>query len=120
MKTLKRNQRQFWYCLFDDTSENKDRYGNRRTEYSEPVLMKANVSEATGTAKMQQFGIFDDYNKVIVTCDMNCPITESSVLFIDKDPEHDSSGQPLYDYIVRRISRSLNSISIAIKKVNVS
>lgn len=120
MKTLKRNQRQFWYCLQNESEEMTDEYGNPSIGYDEPVQMKANVSEATGYAQMQQFGIIDDYNKVIVTDDMNCPITESSVLFIDKEPEHDSSGQPLYDYIVKRISKSLNSISIAVKKVSVS
>jgi hypothetical protein len=64
------------------------------------------------------------------------------VLFIDKEPEYGEAvtidyqesdtvlGEdtatpvtvqiPLYDYTVRRVAKSLNSISIAVKKVDVS
>jgi hypothetical protein len=57
------------------------------------------------------------------------------VLFIDKEPEYkeadyneataitfvESTVQvPVYDYIVRRVAKSLNSISIAVSKVKVS
>ena len=50
---------------------------------------------------------------------MDCPIAEDTVLFVDKNPEY-KDGKPLYDYIVKRVAKSLNSISIAISKVNVS
>ena len=66
--------------------------------------------------KMRQFV---SYDKVIVTDDMDCPIAEDTVLFVDKNPEY-KDGKPLYDYIVKRVAKSLNSISIAISKVNVS
>ena len=84
----------------------------------------------------------DNYDKVIVTRDMDCPIDENSVLFIDKDVEYGEAVTidyvpretvlgddeanpvtvevPLYDYIVRRVAKSLNSISIAVRKVDVS
>lgn len=82
--------------------------------------MRANVSAATGYAQTEQFGTFIDYDKVIVTDDMACPINEHTVLFIDKDVEYDGDGKPLPDYIVRRVAKSLNSISIAASKVDVS
>ena len=50
---------------------------------------------------------------------MSCPISEDTVLFVDKEPEYDGE-KPLYDYVVKRVAKSLNSISIAISKVNVS
>ena len=53
------------------------------------------------------------------TDDINCPIAEDTVLFVDKKPEYDGE-KPMYDYIVKRVAKSLNSISIAISKVNVS
>ena len=68
---------------------------------------------------MEQFGQFVSYDKVIVTDDMDCPIAEDTVLFVDKNPEY-KDEKPLYDYIVKRVAKSLNSISIAISKVNVS
>ena len=139
MKTLKRNQRPFWYCLFKEKAAIIDEFGNETGEsvvtYYAPVQMMANISQATGQSNTEQFGTLENYDKVIVTCDMNCPITETSVLFIDKEPEFtevvthiptavtttdDTVEVPVYDYTVRRVAKSLNSISIAVSKVDVS
>lgn len=124
MRALKRNKRKFWYCLYQDAEEIYDEYGNATGEYvpsySEAQEMYANVSPASGYAQTEQFGNLDSYDKVIVTDWVDCPIDENSVLFIDKEPEHDAShGLPLYDYTVRRVAKSLNSISIAVQKVDV-
>ena len=81
--------------------------------------MLANISPASGAAQVEQFGQFVSYDKVIVTDDMSCPISEDTVLFVDKEPEY-GGEKPLYDYVVKRVAKSLNSISIAISKVNVS
>lgn len=101
-----------------------DEYGNDTLEtyasYSEAYRMKANISTATGQSSTEQFGNLDDYDKVIVTDWMECPIDENSVLFVDKTPEFDGNMNPVHDYTVRRIAKSINSISIAIKKVTVS
>lgn len=123
MRCLKRNQRQFWYCLYQDAEELIDEWGNATGEY-EPIYgeqqsMNANISPASGYAQTEQFGNLDSYDKVIVTDWMDCPIDENSVLFIDKDPEYSIDGKPLFDYTVRRVAKSLNSISIAVQKVSV-
>ena len=136
----------FWYCLYDYKREIIDEFGNSTGQYilcySEPVKMMANISPATGMSNTEQFGNLENYDKVIVTDWINCPIDENSVLFIDKEPEFGESVTidyqesttlfgddtatpvtvqvPLPDYIVRRVAKSLNSISIAVQKVNVS
>ena len=124
MKTLNRNKRSFYYCLFSDTEAIEDEYGNEtgepRVVYGEPVKMLANISQATGQSNTEQFGNLENYDKVLVTDDLNCPIDENSVLFIDKEPEYSLDGDPMYDYTVRRVAKSLNSVSIAVRKVNVS
>ena len=146
MRTLLRNKQKFWYCTYVGEAELIDELGNRTGEkailYSQPVEMWANISHATGFSNTEQFGNLENYDKVIVTDDMNCPITESSVLFVDKQPEYTevtsndvvesntlfgddeiteiSYTLPKYDYIVRRVSPSLNSVSIAMRKVTVS
>ena len=122
MRTASRNKRKFWYCLFTGTETLTDAYGNEtgtKPLYSAAKQMSANISPATGSAQTEQFGNLENYDKVIVTTDMKCPIDENSVLFIDKEPAY-VSGQPLYDYTVRRVAKSINSISIAVRKVNVS
>ena len=144
MRCLKRNMTPFWYCLYESSEEILDDYGNATGEmdvrYAEAVQMFANISPATGYAQSEMFGDLDNYDKVIVTDDLACPIDEHSVLFIDKEPEYDTetipsdeetgtlSGdepepvvikRPKYDYIVKRIAKSLNSISIAVRKVEI-
>ena len=37
----------------------------------------------------------------------------------EPEPEPEPHGPPLYDYIVKRVAKSLNSISIAVRKVDV-
>lgn len=139
MRTLKRNERKFYYCLYANKTPIVDDYGNETGEsivtYQDPVEMKANISPATGQSNTEQFGNLENYDKVIVTDDLNCPIDEHSVLFIDKEPEYtevlthtttaittqdEAVSIPVFDYTVRRVAKSLNSISIAVKKVDVS
>lgn len=120
---MERNKTSFSYIPYQENAPITDSDGNeigRGTVYGEVGTMRANVSAATGYAQTEQFGTFIDYDKVIVTDDMTCPINEHTVLFIDKDVEYDGDGKPLPDYIVRRVARSLNSISIAASKVDVS
>ena len=147
MRDLKRNQTEFWYCLLIPNTQEAivDQYGNETGElipsYKKAVPMRANISPATGQNQVEQFGNLDSYDKVIVTCDMSCPIDENTVLFIDKRPEYTEvhtheivEGQalyaddevvektyelPKYNYIVKRVAKSLNGISIAVRKVDV-
>lgn len=146
MRALNRNKRSFWYCLFEEKISKVDEYGNDTGEYivryGTPTKMSANISPASGYAQTEQFGNLDNYDKVIVTDWMECPIDENSVLFIDKGVEYADAvtidyrpsdtvlGEdevipvtvevPVYDYTVRRVAKSLNSISYAVSKVNVS
>lgn len=124
MKTMERNKQRFFYLLYDRKKPVKDEDGNETGEetviYKEAVSFRANVSAATGASQVEQFGNLTGYDKVIVTDDLTCPIDENSVLFLDKEPEYDEDGKPLYDYMVKRVAKSLNSVSIAVTKVSVS
>ena len=124
MKCLEKNKVVFYYALFVSDEPGKDEYGNESGEphsiYSEPVSAKANISPATGVSQVEQFGRDLKYDKVIVLDDTNCPIDENTVLFVDKLPARDKDGNLLFDYIVKKIAKSLNSVSIAISKVDVS
>lgn len=124
MKCMERNKTSFYYALYSRKEPIRDEYGNLSTElkvyYEEPVKCKANISPATGVSQIEQFGSSLKYDKVIVLDDMTCPIDENTVLFVDKEPARDAEDNLLYDYIVKKIARSLNSIAIAISKVEVS
>ena len=134
MRALKRNQQAIWYCLYQGETEQTDTDGNytgeSATTYDAPVKMMANVSPATGQSNNEMFGNLTDYDHIIVTDMTDCPIDENTVLFFEKTPEDvpvAGSDPPAtvkspdgYNYIVRRVAKSLNSIAIAIRKVDVT
>lgn len=124
MRCLKRNKKAFWYALYRDKQPVFDEYGNRtgavKIIYSEPQRLEANISPAMGDSQVEQFGNSVQYDKVIVLDDVNCPIDENTVLFVDTAPQTDEDGNLLFDYIVKKVAKSLNSVAIAIKKVEVS
>ena len=125
MRCLSRNKRTFYYAIYQGETEIVDDYGNATGQYTvaygNPVQMYANVSAARGTADAELFGINTVYDKVIVTDDMSCPIAESSILWLDAEPTIvEGATETPHDYIVTRVAKSLNSIAIAVRKVEVS
>ena len=133
-----RNDTDFWYCQYDPTIQHLiiDSNGNETGEvvphYGQAVAAYANISPAIGAAQFESFGNLGSYDKVIVTRDMTCPINENSVLFIDKQPEYttvttydETTGQPVtyqlpkYDYLVKKVAKGLDAISIAVTKVSI-
>lgn len=113
-----------WYCTYAGRTRKTDADGNligqKMPSYNEPVPLDIHVGWARGSADMDIFGIALDYDKPMVTDIMDCPIDENTVLFVDKQPEFDDNDLPMYDYIVKRVAKSKNYITYAIKKVNVS
>ena len=124
MRIMERNKKAVWYCLYDRKEPIIDEDGNETGEeqivYKPVQSLRANVSAASGSSQVEQFGNLAGYDKVIVTDNTSCPIDENTVLFIDKEPEYDEDGKPLYDYMVKRVAKSLNSVSVAVTKVSVS
>lgn len=126
MRCLTRNKVTIYYALFSHKEEIFDDYGNKTGEYEviygKPVEFSANVSAAQGEIQTRQFGDSDTYDKVIVLDNAGTPIDEYSVLWVDTLPEikEDGTTDTPYDYIVKKVARSLNAVSIAISKVNVN
>ncbi len=119
MRCLIRNKRIFFAALLLRTEPVRDEYGNEtgesRNVYGEPFEVRGNISAARGELSTRQFGENEGYDRVIVLDDPNCEIDEYSVLWIDSTPD---GGAP-YDHIVKKAARSLNSVSLAVAKVNV-
>ena len=126
MKCLNRNKSSFYYALYDNKFEILDEYGNNtgqyEVKYMNPVRKKANISTAMGNKESRQFGDSVIYDKVIVLDNVNIPIDEYSILWIDTLPvinEEDGTTTTPHDYEVTAIAKSLNSVSIAVSKVKV-
>jgi hypothetical protein len=134
MRCLLRNKSRFFYSVYIGKVPVKDEYGNVTGEYeiqlSNPTEGYANISAAKGETQTRQFGENESYDKVIVLDDVNTAIDEYSVLWIDSEPQLNEDGSLAlnskdevitpYDYVVTRKAVSLNSVSIAVRKVEVS
>lgn len=121
-----RNMRTFYYATYESKDELKDEYGNRTGEYkinyTKPIRCKGNISSAQGEIQSRQFGDSVSYDKVIALGEVNIPIDEYSILWVDTPPtiNDDGTTDTPHDYIVKQVARSLNSVSIAISKVDVN
>lgn len=134
MKCMEINKVKFFYALYESKEPVIDDYGNSTGEYevihSEPQEFFANISAAKGTTQTQQFGDNITYDKVIIF-DSDAPsIDEYSVLWVDTMPEFDEYGHLAvndegetitpHDYVVKKVAKSLNTVLVAISRVNVS
>lgn len=125
MRTRQRIARTFYYRLYTGEVEIVDDYNNPTGQYTktyaDPVAFKANISPPSGEDVIEIFGALERYDRVIQTCDMACPVNEKSVLYIDTVPTQGADGVwSAHDYIVSRVSPSVNTIRIGCTKVNVS
>lgn len=121
MRLLNRNKQLIYYRLYRKKDAVTDGAGYETGEddisYSEAHPLRCSVSPATGNSVAEMFGTLDNYDKVLITEDTDCPIDENSVLVIDHLPR--ASESAYYDYIVRRVATSLNFKAYAVSFVNV-
>ena len=118
MRTLEINKQPMWYALCTGKTEVIDEYGNHtgvfELTYSAPVYYPVNMSESRNIVNFESFGITADYDRTFVTSDLSCPIKEDTIIWFGVDP----TTAP-HNYVVHRIANSLNSITIAIRAVDV-
>lgn len=125
MKCMARNKSRVWYSLYIGSEIGYDEHGNELPSpvltFGNPVKIMANVSAARGSVQEVQFGLNENYDRVLVTDDVGIPLTEASRLWVDTMPviKPDGSTDSPHDYIISKIARSLTNVSVAISKVNV-
>lgn len=124
MRCMVRNKSKFYYASYIGETEIIDEYGSGEYEisYSKPIVSTGNISAAQGEMQSRQFGESESYDKVIVLDDINAPIDEHSILWVDTLPHlnEDGTTDTPHDYIVKKVAKSLNGVSIAIRKVIVN
>ena len=125
MRCMVRNKAKFYYASYLGEIEiiNEDGFdtGEYEITYTNPKAINGNISAAQGEMQSRQFGESESYDKVIVLDDINAPINEHSILWVDTLPHlnEDGTTNTPHDYIVRKVAKSLNGLSIAIRKVSV-
>ena len=119
MRDLERNKTKIYYAMFDKNEPIIDEDGNDtgevRPTYFAPVELHINVSPALGESATRQFGTTIDYDRTLVSCDTTLPINEQTVFWIDE-----TDTIKAFDYTVKKVAKSLNSLLIAVKKVEVT
>lgn len=124
MRAMERNKQTFWYALYERSEPIFDEHGNEVGEqsiYGNPIKEKGNISAARGSTENDLFGINAVYTKTINPMPNNCPIDESSILWLEAEPviEADGSTMTAHDYVVSQVAESLNHKAYAIRKVEV-
>ena len=116
MRDLRRNRQTIWFSLLNVRTDT-DEWGNTEDvkTYGIPMQMEISISGNRGEASGQGFGTDLKYDREMSTHDLSCPIDEYSHLWLDGRLPTET-----HNYIVKAVSRTLNSIRYAIEKVNVS
>lgn len=116
MRDCAKNRSKIFYAL-RNVSQAEDEWGNTKnvTTYGEALPLKISVSANKGEASAQTFGADLQYDREMVTHDMSCPIDEYSRLWLDG-----RSVEETHNFEVAAVSRSLNCVRYAIRRVNVS
>ncbi|MDR3270155.1 MAG: hypothetical protein LBT32_01385 [Peptococcaceae bacterium] len=113
------NKQPFWYAQYlgkEEIVEEGLDTGVWEVKYSAPIAVKANISPNRGDSSAQPFGDLLDYDRVIMMNESE--INEQTILWIDTgSPAPDDDAVIAHNYIVRAVARSLNNVSIAIKRV---
>ena len=134
MNCLKRNKVKFFYALYVGREPILNAQGRpsgqHRVIHGNPIEEYANISAARGETQTRQFGENESYDKVIVMGAGTPSIDEYSVLWVDTMPQLNEDGSLAVDekgdiitphnYVVKKVAKSLNNVTIAISKVTVS
>ena len=109
MRDLKRNQSLISFKNLVGKKEITDEYGNATGSYeriySDTKELHISVSANRGDVEVQGFGAQLDYDRTLITSDMNCEINENSIVYIGNET-----------YSVKARAVSLNQIQLAIKR----
>lgn len=138
MRSLKKNKQKLYYATYSDEvpvyetdEDGKIKYTEVDGElspipigtmagYNEPVIFYANISAGKGDVQADVFGSSVDYSRTISTCDMDCPITKLTRIWIGCEPQYKdgcvNADSANYE-VAAPPAKSLNGIVIAIKEL---
>ena len=122
MRVQEKNKQPIYYALYQGLTEITDSDGLSTGEfensYTAPTEIKVNVSANKGEAKDEMFGTDLNYSKKIVSA-TDLGWDENTILWIDKSAGSGSVITP-HNFVVVAVAKSINSVTYAIKGVDVS
>ena len=93
MKALRRNKRPVYYAMYEGvTEQTRDGLytGGREKHYGDATLLMMDVGASrtaygfvSSVVQMDYFGLDKPYSKVALCDDIDCPITEETIIWLD-------------------------------------
>ncbi|MGN0378537.1 MAG: hypothetical protein ACI4EU_03005 [Butyrivibrio sp.] len=133
MLTANINKQKMHYALFDKTVPIYTEYvnddgtvtkldtGETKTVYSEPKEFYGNIAMSGGEAQNAEYGLdMSQYSAILITCRKELPLTETSLIWFESEPETGNDGCAVpqsADYRIVKINRSLNFDKYILQKV---
>lgn len=115
MRALRKNKQTLYYALYDREIVEYDEEGNETgdpvKQYEKPIKFKANTAPNKGNAYAQPFGLDLDYTKAVLTTD-KLPIKEGTLIWHETEPPITANDGSTADYMVVRVAKSLNNITV--------
>lgn len=116
MRTLTKNKRKMYYAKYLGKEKLVDPFGyatgEEKSLYGAVCELFANISAGNGSKETDAFGETAIYDRIILTYDINIDIGEDDVFWIDCKPDNVP-----YDYVVKAVTRGINGVFIAVKRV---
>ena len=132
MRSMSRNRQTFYHASFVSKTMGQDTDGNYTEPvitYSDPEQKEAVISEGSGEAVLQLFGMAEQYDKVITLNRDEDYLKVGSVLWIETPVALDANGHlerengkivTPYNYYVVAVRKPLNIVNVAVRKVKAS
>ena len=121
MKVLKRNCITVFYALVDSEEDTYDEYGNLtgspKLTYKAPIRARMAFGTRNGGIEITAHGLENNYEQVLLTDDLSCPIADGTILWIGKCPMDGEGKMTPHTHIVKAIIPSLNNIAYRIAEV---
>lgn len=116
MRSLQRNCRNLYYAIPLNSVPILDEYGNDTLEletiYSNPELLRVNVSANVGQDSVDVFGSMTGYSRTVSYTGNSCPLTEGCRIWFGVDITEPNN------YTVVKVADSKNGYLIALREVS--
>lgn len=115
MRSLQRNWRDLYYAIPTGTQPVLDENGFDtlavEITYSDPELLKVNVSANVGQDVVNTFGSLTEYSRTVTYCGQSCPLVEGCRVWFGVDATEN------HNYVVVKVADSKNGYLIALREV---
>jgi len=134
VRTLKKNKQKLWYALQSpervpvyDYYEGEDgvKYpienGEPKYPYFAPVPFEGNIATSGSDVELAPYGLnMADYEAILVMDKDSIPVTETSLIWHNTEPQYNDDGtvnEHSADYRIVKKSPSLNICAYALKRM---